>query len=160
MIPSEFIVPYTASNIISLVLVFTAFKWPGLTRSLFLLIFLAAGIVNMYTALTTPEDYLNYREYALLGIYRNFIDGFFSQHVQVIVCVIATGQLTIAALLTRRGLPLNMAVIGGVIFFIAIAPLGIGSALPAPLLLAAALIAMKHYFEMKFHTESIDSVPA
>ena len=160
MIFSEYIVPYTVSNLISLTLVFTAFKWPRLTRGLFVLIFLAAGMVNMYTALTTPEDYLFYRDYTLLEIYRSFIDGVFSQHTRVIVCAIATGQLTISVLLARSGLPLNMAVIGGVIFFIAIAPLGIGSALPAPLLLAAALIAMKHNLEMKFHTEPSDNVPA
>lgn len=143
MIPREFLGPYLGSNIISTGLVFAAVKWPRLTRVPFVLIFVAAGLFNTYTAHTQPDVYLDYGDMAVLDVYRRFIDGFFSEYTQAIVLAIAVGQLSVGALLTGSGHLLRMGVAGGVIFFIAIAPLGVGSAFPATLLVAVALIVMQ-----------------
>jgi hypothetical protein len=143
MIPREFLGPYLGFNIVSAGLVFAAFKWPRLTRVLFVLIFVAAGLFNTYTALTQPEAYLDYGDMAVLDVYRRFIDGFFSEHTQAIVLAIALGQLSVGALLTGNVHLVRMGVAGGVIFFIAITPLGVGSAFPATLLMAVALIVMQ-----------------
>lgn len=153
MIPPEYLGPYIGSNIVSAALLLSAFKWPRLTRVLFVLIFLAAGLFNMYTALTRPEEYLGYGEMAVLELYRHFIYGFFSEHTQAIVLVIASGQLCVSALLTGSGHLLRLGVAGGVIFLIAITPLGIGSAFPATLLMAAALIVMQRRLVQGLYAE-------
>ena len=142
MLPSEFLGPYLGSNIISAALVVAAVKWPRVTRVLFVIIFLAAGIFNAYTAITEPEAYLMYDDMAVLDVYRNFITGVFSSHTQVIVLAIAIGQLSIAALLCGDNRFLKMGVAGGVIFFVAIIPLGVGSAFPASLFMAIAIVLM------------------
>jgi hypothetical protein len=143
MIPQEFLIPFLVTNIISAALVFSAIRWPRLTRVLFVLIFGAAGLFNIYTAVTEPQVYQTYKELAVLAFYRNFIDGFFSDHAQLIVLVIAAGQLCIGALLAGNGRVLSLGVLGGTIFLIAIAPLGLGSAFPATILMVGALIIMQ-----------------
>ena len=140
--PPELLGPYLGSNIISAALVVTAVKWPRVTRVLFVIIFLAAGVFNAYTAITEPEAYLMYDDMAVLDVYRNFITGVFSSHAQVIVLAIALGQMSIAALLCGDNRFLKMSVVGGVVFFIAIIPLGVGSAFPSSLLMAIALVLM------------------
>jgi len=54
MIPAEYVGPYLGSNIVSAALVLAAMKWPRLTHVLFVLIFPAAGLFNIYTVLTQP----------------------------------------------------------------------------------------------------------
>lgn len=82
---------------------------------------------------------------AELELYRSFIHGFFSEYTQAIVLAITFGQLSVTALISCNGDLLKLGVLGGVIFFIAIAPLGIGSAFPSTLLMAIALIAMRRF---------------
>lgn len=143
MIPAEYIGPYGGSNVFSLALLVLAIKWPRPTRYLFVLVFVAAGMFNTYTALTQPELYLNYAELAVLDIYRKFIDGLFSDYTQTFVLLIAAGQLTVGACLLGSGNLLSLGVAGGIVFFVAICPLGLGSAFPMPLVLAIALLVMK-----------------
>jgi hypothetical protein len=143
IITSEYLGPYIGFNIFAVTLVFLAIKWPRLARALFVLIFLAAGLFNIYTALTQPEEYLNYGDMAVLELYSSFINGFFREYTQLIVLVIALGQLSIAALLSGNGNRLRLGAVGGVVFFFAIAPLGIGSAFPTSLIMAVALIVMQ-----------------
>lgn len=142
MLSSEFLGPYLGSNIISAALVVAAVKRPRLTRALFVTIFLVAGMFNAYTAITEPEAYLMYADLAVLNVYRNFITGFFSSHSEIIVLAIALCQLGVAALLCGDNRFLKIGVGGGVMFFVAIIPLGVGSAFPASLLLAMAIVLM------------------
>ena len=140
MIPEGYIGPYIATNLIAAGLIVAAIKWPRRTRILFAFIFLLAGLVNAYTAITDPKDYLNYREFAVLDTYKEFIDGFFKKHTQPCVLAIALGQLITGILLLMKNDRLRgLGVIGGAIFFVAIIPLGIGSAFPCPLLSTVAL---------------------
>jgi len=143
LLSSEFLVPNLVSNIISAALVFTAVRWPRVTRVMFVVMFLVAGLFNAYTAVTDPEAYLAYADMAVLDIYRNFITGYLSGHVEEIILAIALGQLGVAALLCGSKHILNIGVGGGVIFFVAIIPLGVGSAFPASLLLAVAIVLMR-----------------
>ena len=57
----------------------------------------------------------------------------------LVVGFIATAQAFIAVSLLLKGRIYKAGIIGGVIFLIAIAPLGVGSAFPCTLLLALAL---------------------
>ena len=66
-------------------------------------------MTNAWTALTSPASYLGYVAFALSGLYRGFILGFFAQHVTAIVLTIAAGQALIAAALLRGGRPAALA---------------------------------------------------
>jgi hypothetical protein len=103
-------------------------------------IFILAGIFNFYTASTTPEVYQQYATGALFDFYVNFIHGFFRRHAEIIVKLIAAGQMLVGILLLiKKGEARFSGVFGGILFLIAIAPLGIGSAFPATLIMALAL---------------------
>lgn len=108
-----------------------------------MLIFAAAAFLNARLALTRPAEYLGYGPLSLSSAYREFIYGWFSQHVQTLVLPIAVGQLLIAVLLTRRRPWRRIGVAGAIVFLCAIAPLGVGSALPFSFSLSAALLVME-----------------
>jgi hypothetical protein len=136
----EFLIPYTVSNLIAFLLFWLCWKRPRTGMIVFGIIFILAGIFNFYTASTTPEVYWQYASWALLDLYVEFIQGFFRENARIIVKIIAFGQLlTGALLLVKKGRTRFSGVLGGIIFFIAIAPLGIGSAFPATLIMALGL---------------------
>ena len=139
---SEYLVPYIVSNIVAIGLLVVAVIWPRVARLLFVLIFLAAGLFNAFTALTQPEAYLMYGQLAVLKIYRDFIYGIFSQYTAAFILAIAAGQLVVSAFLASKGRLLRLGVIGAIIFLTAIAPLGIGSAFPFSLFAIIALVVM------------------
>ena len=111
---------------------------PFQTSALFLLLGWASW-ANWTTSLNSPEDYLNYSSFALIPFYKDFIDGWFSHHIQLIVGIIATSQALIAISLLLREWAYKVGVIAGTIFLLAIMPLGVGSAFPCTLILAIAL---------------------
>jgi hypothetical protein len=138
--PPEYLRPILIINAVSVGLILLALKWPRLTRAVFAVIFFAASLFNFYTAFTNPAVYLDYAGMAALDLYRDFINGPFRAHTQTFVFLIAAGQMFVGALLTQKGFLSRLGVVGGVLFFVAIAPLGIGSAFPSTLLMAAALL--------------------
>lgn len=143
MITSEFLLPYVAANVIGLALIVAAIVWPRIARGAYVMMFAGAAAVNAYTALTRPDLYITwYGSLALLPVYREFINGPFAAHATGIVLAIAICQFLIAILLTRHGRAFLAAVIGGVGFLIAIAPLGVASALPASLLYGVGLVVL------------------
>ncbi len=75
----------------------------------------------------------------MLNIYQNFIYGFFSEYTIPLVLLIALGQLGIAVFLAFGGPLLTVGVFGGIVFLLAITPLGFGSGFPCTLILALAL---------------------
>lgn len=149
MIPSDYLGPYIATNLVSIGLILLAIKRPGIARSIFVVVFLAAGAFNIYTALTEPEAYLSYGDLVAFTFYRDFINGFFSRHTREIIVAIALGQLSIGFMLTRTERIRDAGVLGGIVFLVAIAPLGIGSAFPSTLLMAGALVVMWRRLEIQ-----------
>lgn len=141
----EYLIPFLVSNVIALLLLLTAWRAPRWARWSFVIIFLAAGAFNAITAANTPEAYLTYAEMAL-PVYRNFILGWFAENAQLMVTLIAIGQVAVALLLSLHGTWFKLGIIGGIVFLLAIAPLGVGSAFPCSLLLAIALyLVYRHY---------------
>ena len=136
----EYWIHYTFSNAIALVVLAMAWVKPHVSRIALGVIFLLASAVNSWTAITTPTEYLIYREFSLLEVYRSFIDGWFSQHITEFVLAIAVGQLLIGIGIMLRSRYRQVAIVGVVIFSVAIAPLGVGAALPCTLLLAIAAV--------------------
>lgn len=82
---------------------------------------------------------MEYAQYTFSGWYKQFIQGFFAAHAQPIVLTIATGQALIALGMLTRGPVFKLAAIGAILFLVAIAPLGVGSAFPCTLVMAVAM---------------------
>jgi hypothetical protein len=136
-LPPDYVVPYIGSNMFSILLSIVAALSPQVCRWVFVVMFLGAGIFNAFMAIRQPSMYVDvYGPLAVLELYSSFIYGLFSQYTTAIVLAIAAGQLVVGTLLLTR---FGVGALGGIIFLVAIAPLGIGSAFPATLIMAAAL---------------------
>jgi hypothetical protein len=142
-IPAEVIGPYIASNAFGVLAIICAWFWRRPTRALFAALFLAASLVNGWTALAQPRVYLTFSAGAM-GWYRDFINGPFSQNPALFVLAIAAGQLAVGICLGVGGRLLRWGVLGGVVFLVAIAPLGFtGSAFPSTVLMACGLLLLQ-----------------
>lgn len=130
---------YCISNAVALLLLWTAWKQPRLSRLLFFLLFAWASWTNWTTALRNPQFYIEYADLSFLTVYKQFILGWFSDHVTESVGFIATCQAAIAISMLLKGWILKAGTIGAIIFLLAIAPLGVGSAFPFSLIASAAL---------------------
>ena len=127
------------SNIAALILLFAAWKLPGLARLLLFLLFAWAGWINWQTALNNPTDYLEYGNLSISKFYRNFINGWFKEHLLFMVGLIATCQIFIAVGMLSKRIVFKIAAMGGIVFLLAIAPLGVGSGFPCTLIMAIAM---------------------
>ena len=132
-----YLIPYVVSNAVALFMLWSAWKKPVLARLLFFILFFWAFIMNLTTALTNPNDYLNYSEMAVTW-YKSFIDGWFKDHITIVVVTIAIGQALIAIGMILNGTLVRLAAIGAILFLIGIAPLGVGSAFPFSITVSAA----------------------
>ncbi|MCX6140432.1 MAG: hypothetical protein NTX15_06315, partial [Candidatus Kapabacteria bacterium] len=90
---------------------------------------------NVTTVLTKPEMYADYAYFAVFPALVNFIDGWFANHTAMVVIPLAIGQGLISLGMLLGGQWQRYAAIGAMIFFVAVMPLGIGSAFPATLLM-------------------------
>jgi hypothetical protein len=138
----RYFLPYLASNVIALGLLFVARHWPRSAQLACATIFLWAAIINATTAMMKPQVYLEYATLTPVPAYARFITGWFALHIQDMVIAIALGQFAIAALLVQRRPWRVLGVVGAIIFLLAIAPLGVGSAFPFSLTFIAAIIVM------------------
>lgn len=143
MIPQEYLVMYASANLIALALLAVAFWQPRIARWVWVAIFVWAASVNTMTAASSPWEYLAYGGLTPSALYRDFINGWFSTHIQPVVLSIAVGQLIIAILLARGGPARRLGVVGASVFLLAIAPLGVGSGFPFSLIAIASLWVME-----------------
>ncbi len=145
----EYWIPWLTSNALALILLWLAYKKPNIARWLLVLLFGWACWINFKTAHNNPEDYLDYASFTPFGPYRDFIIGWFSERITLIVSTIAIGQGVIALGMLLKGLYLQIACIGAILFLLFITPLGIGSGFPAPIISAIAvyLILKKDTYE-------------
>lgn len=150
---TQYLIPYLGSNIIAIILVLTAFIYPRFTKWIFAIIFLWAAIINLTTARATPEVYLEYASLSIVPVYKTFILEFFSRHITEIVSTIAVGQLIISVLLIQKQRYSVWGIIGAIVFLILIAPLGVGSAFPATILMAIALYQVHKNITVMQHVE-------
>lgn len=140
MEPDYISFPYIISNVIAIATAVIAMLWPNTGRVFLSGIFIGAAAFNAFTAWANPDLYLLFGELTTSGLYRKIILGPFSKHVEIYVSVIAGCQVVIGAFLLYKGKLLKTAMMAAIIFLVAIAPFGTGSAFPAPLILATALI--------------------
>jgi hypothetical protein len=134
-----FLMAYIFSNVVALLMLVAAFKFPRIARLLFFLLFAWASWANWKTSQATPLAYLDYSRSAFLDIYKQFINGWFSAHIKLAVGFIATCQGLIAISTLLRGTVYRIGITGGILFLIAILPLGFYAAFPCTLIMAIAL---------------------
>ncbi len=153
MFPHELLLQIVVGNLISLLLIFAAWRWPNAARWFLAVFFIASSLVNTYFALTNPTIYVEgTSQTALLPFYRAFITGVFSRYAASFILLIALGQLVSGVLSALGGRYLPFGAAGMIVFLLAILPLGAFSAFPATLLwaVAAFLTANKLRFQ-RFH---------
>lgn len=132
-----YLVPWLVSNIAGLLILWAAIKKPRLARALFVLLFGWACWMNYTTVRATPGLYLDYAALSV-GPYREFILGWFKDHVTLTVSLIAIGQGLIALGMLLRGWWVTLACIGAIVFLLGIAPLGVGAGFPFSITVSAA----------------------
>lgn len=137
--PPVFWTAYISSNLVALLMLLSSWKKPAVARFLYFLLFGWASIVNHRTATYTPEVYQEYADYAILPFYRSFILGWFTGHITTTVNTIAAVQLFISLSMWGKGWFFKAGAICGIVFLVAIAPLGLASAIPATLMMAFGL---------------------
>ncbi|MBL0323264.1 MAG: hypothetical protein IPP80_12990 [Ignavibacteria bacterium] len=91
------------------------------------------------------EVYADYAYFAVFPFLVDFIDGWFSSNTLAVIIPVAIGQGLIALGMMLGGRWQRFAAIGAMTFFVAVMPLGIGSAFPATLLMGiGAFFLMKN----------------
>ena len=144
MIPQEYLVPYLSANAFALAVLALAFWRRAAARWVGVAVFAWAAVTNTYIALTNPAAYVDYASLTPSVLYRDFILGWFSRHVQTMVLLIAIGQMIVAGLLASRRTTLRwLGVSGALTFLLAIAPLGVGAGFPFSLTFGAALLVVQ-----------------
>ena len=129
----EFWIPWTVSNTIALLILWASVVRPRIARAAFALLFAWACWINFKTANQNPGDYLAYAELSPIGFYKDFITGWFKEHITTMVSTIALGQGLIALGMLGKEWMVKLACIGAILFFLGITPLGIGSGFPVPI---------------------------
>lgn len=146
MTGTQILVTYIISNLVAIAFLIISFKRKKLARILFAALFIWASYTNWNVANNNPAFYLNYSKYAV-ALYRDFILGPFSNHITLVVSSIAICQLLIGCGLLWKGVILKASYIAGIIFLLAICPLGILSAFPSGLIWSAGLLVLyRHPF--------------
>ncbi|MCP4975848.1 MAG: hypothetical protein GY931_06770 [Maribacter sp.] len=135
----EYFVPWLLSNSIAILILVAAIRKTKLARLLFALLFGWACWINYTTAHYNPEEYLNYAVLTPFDLYRDFIKGWFKEHIIIMVTIIAFGQGLIALGMLLKGWMVRLACFGAIVFFLAITPLGIGAGFPAIIITAFAI---------------------
>ncbi len=127
------------SNIVAIFQVIAAIKWPRIARLSFFLLFAWASWTNWTESQRAPQFYLEYADLTWSNLYRSFIKGWFANHVQLAVGLIAACQGLIAISMLLRGWLYKIGSVGGIIFLLSILPFGVGSGFPCTAIMAAAL---------------------
>jgi len=148
---------YLIVNAFSVVQLVGSYRWPSVTRLVFCLIFGVAAYINIQTVLDSPWVYQDYADYAI-PLYRWFILGPFEPIITPMVLSIAVGQALIAIAMLLKDDWFRMGCLGGIVFCLAIAPLGLGAAFPATALLALALYRLYRHNDRETIGEAIDKL--
>ncbi len=134
------LVPLLISNGVALLLILAALGWPRAARAVVGTGFIVAACFNVVTVLTQAQIYVEGFGPLAVGLYQRFIYGPFARDPRLFVVPIAVGQIMVGLLVPSRSIrAVQVGLAGGIIFLLAITPLGLGSAFPSPFLLAVAL---------------------
>jgi len=127
------------SNLVAILQLIAAIKWPRIARLSFFLLFAWASWTNWAESQRAPQFYLEYADLTWSNWYRNFIKGWFADHIQLAVRFIAACQGLIAISMLLKGWIYKTGLVGGIIFLLSILPFGVGSGFPCTAIMATAL---------------------
>ncbi|MFI5129152.1 MAG: hypothetical protein ACHQFX_04145 [Chitinophagales bacterium] len=144
-----YVILLTISNVVAILQLIAAIKWPGIARISFFLLFAWASWTNWTESQQTPQFYLDYADLTWSSWYRYFINGWFAEHVQLAVGFIATCQGLIAISMLLKGWIYKIGGIGAILFLVSILPFGVGSGFPCTAIMAIAI-----YILLKKHDHS------
>lgn len=136
---STYLLGYIISNVVAIIMLWATWKNQRMGRFLFFLLFAWASVTNASFAMNQPEVYLEYADMAWLNSYKQFIQGWFSEHILLSVGFVAISQGLIAFSMWLKGLLLRVGATGAIIFLLAILPLGVGSGSPCTLIMAIGM---------------------
>lgn len=128
------------SNVVAILQLIAAFKWPAVARFSFFFLFAWASWTNWVTSQHSPHVYLEYADLAWSSFYRHFINGWFKDHIPFVVGAVAFCQGLIAISFLLRGWIFRVGCTGAVVFLLAILPLGIGAGFPCTAIMAAGIL--------------------
>jgi hypothetical protein len=147
---SIYLTLYIISNMVALLMFWAGWKNPRLLRLLLCLVFVWASWTNWNESSVAPQFYLDYSAVTFSDLYRHFINGWFSTHIMLAVGFIAICQSLIALSMLLKAWLFKTGAIGAIIFLLAIAPLGFGSAFPCTLILAASVCLLLRKKEINY----------
>ena len=127
------------SNVVAMLQLIAAIKWPRIARISFFLLFAWASWTNWTVSRDNPQFYLEYAELAWVSWYSHFINGWFSQHIQEVIGIIAVCQGLMAISMLLKGWIFRLGCFGGIGFLLAILPLGVGAGFPCTAIMALSL---------------------
>ena len=145
----EYIIPYTISQVISLIILLLSWKKPNWARISLSVVFLYAGIYNLILGFNKPDEYLGFADLAL-PFYRDFILGWFSHNNHIMIPLVAIGQLTAGIGILLRTTLVKIACIGMIAFLLGIAPLMVGSAFPFSITVSLGVILILRRGKMNY----------
>lgn len=141
-----YVILLVISNAIAILQLIAAVKWPRLARFSFFFLFAWASFTNWKTATHTPQFYLEYADLAWSNWYKNFINGWFADHIKPAIGFVATCQALIALSMLLKGWIFKLGAIGAIIFLLSILPFGVGSGFPCTAIMTVAMfILIKKY---------------
>lgn len=137
----DFIVPWFICNMLGFILLWIAIKFPQISRKAWGLLMILACFVNSYVVLTDPKSYLEFGVLAIPTMQKFIYSKFFS-YPALLVIPIAVYQLAIGIVLLLSESPslIRVSLMGAMVFFFGITPLGLSSAFPSSLVYASTMM--------------------
>lgn len=148
------VIPFIISNALAVCIFWLALRKPNVAEALLATLFIGAGFFNIYTVFSNPGVYLTFAETSFVPVYKEFIRGFFAKNTTIIVSMIAAGQLLVGFAMLFENQRFKAGCIGGILFSLAIAPFGVGSAFPSTVILALAFLILMLKKEMIHETSA------
>lgn len=154
-----YLILLTISNVVAILQLIAAIKWPRVARFSFFLLFAWASWTNWKISQQHPEYYLEYADMAWSGLYVSFIHGWFAENIKLAVGFIATCQGMIALSMLLKGWLYKVGSIGAIVFLVSILPFGVGSGFPCTAIMAVAVFILmkktnKRFAWEKYHNQS------
>ena len=152
-------IPYLISNGVALFMLFLAVAHVKWGRRAYATLFLWAAWMNASVAWNDPISYLRFADLTFSEFYRDFMLNTFAPDIQRYMAAVAVLLGLTALGITVGGIWRVIASIGGILFFLIVAPFGVGSALRCTLILALGLfiILWKHIRSRRTLKQTVDA---
>ncbi len=153
--PDE-LLPYLASNIVALLMIWLGWKKPYCAKLIWGIVFIVSAAISFYFGYKDPELIIKeFRETMLLPWDENKAQEYFRNNAQSIIITLSMYLFVCGILLLPLRPYYQIGSIAGAFILLCIATFGPESALPATLTMAASLVIMKIKLEKQARLPSI-----